>query len=61
MIKYLGSISNIFVIALVIGAVFVKMKEDGGEAIFRGTDLYILAGALLALVVLRIFSKKRKQ
>jgi hypothetical protein len=61
MIKYLGSMSNIFVVVLVVGAVFVKMKEDGGDAIFRGTDLYILAGAILALVVLRIFSKMRKQ
>ena len=58
--KYLGTLSNVLVVLLVIGAIYVKSESEGADSLFRSNDLYILAGALLALVLLRFIGRKKK-
>ena len=53
-------ITNILVVLLVIMAVYTKLQENGMDALFKLTDLYILAGGLLGLLVIRFFSKRKK-
>ena len=53
-------ITNILVVLLVVVAIISKLQEDGMEALFKLTDLYILAGGLLGLLVIRFFSKRKK-
>ena len=60
-IKNLGSISNVVVVLVVLAAIYVKMNDAGAVAIFRGSDIYILVGAVLALVVLKIFYSHRNK
>jgi hypothetical protein len=55
-----GTIVNAFVILVVLAAIYVKWTGEGAQTIFRQSDIYILAGALLALVVLRIFRRNRQ-
>lgn len=55
-----GTLVNALVILVVLAAIYVKWTGEGAETIFRQSDIYILAGALLALVVLRIFRKNRQ-
>jgi len=47
------------VVLIVLAAVYVKWNGEGSEALFRSSDIYILAGALLALVVLRMLRRRR--
>lgn len=47
------------VVVIVLAAVYVKWNGEGSEALFRSSDIYILAGALLALVVLRMLRRRR--
>lgn len=53
-------ITNILVVLLVVVAIFTKLQENGMDALFKPTDLYILAGGLLGLLVIRYFSKRKK-
>ena len=53
-------ITNIIVVLLVVVAVYTKLQENGMDSLFKLTDLYILAGGLLGLLVLRFFSKRKK-
>ncbi len=53
-------LSNILVVVLVLGAIYVKSTSEGADALFRADDLYILAGALLALVLLRIYTRRHR-
>ena len=48
------------VVLLVIGAIYVKSSSEGSDSLFRSNDLYILAGALLALVLLSFIGRKKK-
>ena len=54
-------ISNILVVVLVIGAIMVKVEDRGWDAVFHIGDAYMLAGAVLAFVVLKMFIKKHRQ
>lgn len=54
-------ITNIAVVLLVAGAIYAKTQEQGSEALFRGDDLYLLAGAVLAFILLRMFTRKHEQ
>jgi len=49
------------VVILVIGAIVVKVEDRGWDAVFHAGDAYMLAGALLAFVVLKIFLKRHNQ
>ncbi len=53
-------ITNILVVLLVVVAIYTKLQENGMEALFKLTDLYILAGGLLGLLVIRFLGKRRK-
>lgn len=53
-------ITNILVVLLVVMAVYTKLQENGMDALFKLTDLYILAGGLLGLLVIRFLSKRKK-
>ena len=53
-------ITNVLVVLLVILAVCSKLQDNGIDSLFRLTDLYILAGALLGLGVIRLISKRHK-
>ncbi|SHK76004.1 hypothetical protein SAMN05216582_11635 [Selenomonas ruminantium] len=53
-------ITNILVVLLVVMAVYTKLQENGMDALFKLTDLYILAGGLLGLLVVRFLSKRKK-
>jgi len=53
-------ITNILVVLLVVVAVYTKLQENGMDSLFKLTDLYILAGGLLGLLVIRFFSKRKK-
>ena len=49
------------VVVLVIGAIMVKVEDRGWDAVFHIGDAYMLAGAVLAFVVLKMFIKKHQQ
>jgi len=53
-------ITNILVVILVVAAVYTKLQENGMDSLFKLTDLYILAGGLLGLLVIRFLSKRKK-
>ncbi len=53
-------ITNVLVVILVIVAVCTKLQEKGMDSLFKITDLYILVGGLLGLLVIRFFSKRKK-
>ncbi len=59
--KHSKLISNIFVVLLVIGAIIVKVEDRGWDAVFHIGDAYMLAGALLAFIVLRMFVKRHQE
>ena len=54
-------ITNAAVALLVIVAIAIKTGEEGGQVLFRADDLYLLAGAVLAFILLRMFTKKHQQ
>jgi hypothetical protein len=51
-------ISNVLVVLLVLGAIYTKVQDNGVDSLFRSTDLYILLGAMVGLVVIRMYSRK---
>lgn len=53
-------ITNILVVLLVVLAVYTKLQENGMESLFKLTDLYILAGGILGLLVIRFIGKRKK-
>ncbi|MCR5440158.1 MAG: hypothetical protein PUB49_00520 [Selenomonadaceae bacterium] len=55
------AISNVLVVLLVIGAIYTKVQENGADSLFRMSDLQILAGAILGLLVIRWFNKRHKK
>ena len=55
------AISNVLVVLLVIGAIYSKVQENGADSLFRMSDLQILAGAILGLLVIRWFTKRQKK
>lgn len=59
--KHSKLISNIFVVLLVIGAIIVKVEDRGWDAVFHIGDAYMLAGAVLAFIVLRMFVKRHQE
>ena len=54
-------ISNVLVVLLVLGAVYVKAQENGVDSLFRSTDLYILLGAMAGLGVIRVYSRNHRK
>ena len=58
MMKAKGSWMNAAVVLLVLAAVYSKWSGEGTESLFKISDLNILIGALLALVVLRMIRAK---
>jgi len=46
---------------LVIVAIAVKAGEEGSQVLFKADDLYLLAGAVLAFILLRMFTKRHPQ
>ena len=54
-------ISNVLVVLLVLGAVYVKAQENGADSLFRSTDLYILLGAMAGLAVIRVYSRNHRK
>ena len=58
MMKAKGSWMNAAVVLLVLTAVYSKWSGEGTESLFKFSDLNILIGALLALVVLRMIRAK---
>ncbi len=55
------AISNVLVVMLVVGAIYAKIQDNGVDSLFRLTDLYILAGALLGLGVIRWLGKRHNK
>ena len=53
-------ITNILVVLLVVVAVYTKLQENGMDSLFKLTDLYILAGGILGLLLLRFIGQRRK-
>lgn len=53
-------ITNILVVLLVAVAVYTKLQENGMDSLFKWTDLYILAGGILGLLLLRFVGKRKK-
>ena len=53
-------ITNILVVLLVMMAVYTKLQENGMDSLFKLTDLYILAGGILGLLVLRFIGRHKK-
>ena len=53
-------ITNILVVLLVVVAIYTKLQENGMDALFKLTDLYILAGGLLGLLVIRFIGTRKK-
>ena len=53
-------ITNVLVVLLVVLAIYSKLQDNGIDSLFSWNDLYILAGALLGLGVIRLISKRRK-
>jgi Na+-translocating ferredoxin:NAD+ oxidoreductase RnfA subunit len=51
----------VVVVLVVLAAIYVKMNDAGADAIFRGSDIYIVVGAVLALAVLKIFYSHRNK
>lgn len=54
-------IINCGIAVVVLVALYLKMKDEGANAVFRSSDVYLLAGALLAFVFLRILRSKGKR
>ncbi len=54
-------ISNILVVVAVILAIIVKWNESGEQSFFRETDAYIVAGAALGFLVLKLRDKSNRK
>ena len=50
-----------FVVLLVIGAIIVKSQDKEAAPIFHANDAYMLAGAVLAFILLNRYAKYRQQ
>ncbi|MGL5271184.1 MAG: hypothetical protein ACRC7I_11820 [Selenomonadaceae bacterium] len=48
----MGTLLNAAVVLLVLGAVYSKTTTEGSQVLFRSSDIYLFAGALLAFLVL---------
>lgn len=48
-------------VLLVIGAIMVKVEDRGWDSVFHIGDAYMLAGAVLAFIVLRMFVKRHQE
>lgn len=59
--KHGKAISNVLVVLLVLGAVYVKAQESGVDSLFRSTDLYLLLGAMVGLAVIRVYSRNHRK
>lgn len=47
------------VVLLVLLAVYEKTQSGGLDSLFQFTDLYIVVGAVLALVLLRVIGRRK--
>ncbi|MDY4696728.1 MAG: hypothetical protein SO362_02435 [Selenomonas montiformis] len=56
--QYGKKISNAGIVLLVALAVWEKERSGGADSLFREQDLYILIGAVLAMVLLRWFARR---
>lgn len=46
-------------VLLVIGAIIVKSKDESATPLYNSGDAYLLAGAILAFILLRYITKRR--
>ena len=53
-------ITNVLVVLLVVLAIYSKLQDNGIDSLFRWNDLYILAGGILGLLLLRFIGQRRK-
>lgn len=53
------AVSNALVVLLVLLAVYEKTQSGGLDSLFQFTDLYIVVGAVLALVLLRVIGRRK--
>lgn len=53
-------ISNVSVVLIVLAAIYVKSTDDTSAVMFQSGDAYIIAGAFLALIVLRVIGKRQE-
>ena len=53
-------VTNVLVVLLVLLAIYDKTQTGGIDTIIKATDLYILLGAILALILLRLISRQKK-
>lgn len=56
-----GFISNVAVALIVLVAIFVKIRDEGAAVMFRAEDAYVIVGAFLALLVLRIAAQHQRK
>lgn len=59
--KHGKTVSNILVVLLVAGAIYSKVQDNGVDSLFRASDLYILLGAMIGLLVIRWFGSRQKR
>lgn len=59
--KHSKMISNVAVVLLVLGAVYVKTSDPNAEPIFHMNDAYMLAGAVLAFILLNMIAKRQRE
>lgn len=48
------------VVLIVLAAIYVKSTDDTSAVMFQSGDAYIIAGAFLALIVLRVIGKRQE-
>ena len=48
-------------VLLVLAAIYVKITDEGADVMFKAGDAYIIVGAFLALLVLRMVAKRQKK
>lgn len=58
--KYKSTVINTLIVLLVLGAVYKTTQENGMGALYHTGDVYIIAGAVLALVVLRMIRRRQE-
>ena len=59
--EHAAFISNAAVVLLVLAAIYVKITDEGADVMFKAGDAYIIVGAFLALLVLRMVAKRQKK
>lgn len=55
--KHSKMVSNVAVLLLVLGAIYVKSSDPNAQPVFHMQDAYMLAGAVLAFIVLNMIAK----